>query len=139
MSVEANKATLRRVAEEVFNKGDLSVIAELIAPNYVYHSPFGEFKGPDGFTQFVAMTRNAFPDVDMKIDKMVAEGDKLAALLTFRGTFKGKFGDAEPTGKQINMTMAYFYRFEGGKEVEATPFSDMLTFYQQLGIPIPQQ
>ena len=139
MSAEKNKAVIRRVAEEIFNKGNMSVVPEIIAPNYVYHSPFGDFKGPEGFTQFVGMTRNAFPDFHMTIDDMIGEGEKLAVRLNFTGTFKGKFGDMEPTGKQFNMTAAYFYRFENGKEVEALPFSDMLNFYQQLGIPIPSQ
>ena len=103
------------------------------------NSPFGEFKGTEGFTQFVGMTRNAFPDIHMTIDDMIGEGEKLAVRLAWTGTFKGKFGDMEPTGKQVNMTAAYFYRFESGKEVEATPYTDMLSLYQQMGIPIPSQ
>ncbi len=139
MSVEENKATLRRVVEEIFNKGNMSVVPELIGTGYVYHSPFGEFKGPEGFTQFVNMTRNAFPDIHMTLDDMVGEGDKLAVRLSWRGTFKGKFGDIEPTGKPVNMSAAYFYRFEGGKEVDAMPYADMLSMYQQMGVSIPGQ
>ena len=139
MSVEGNKATIRRAVEEAWNKGNLAVADELIAPDYVYHGPLGEFKGPEGFKQSVTMTRTALPDFHMKIDDMVGEGDTLAVRVTWRGTFKGKFGDIEPTGKQISMTSAYFYRFEGGKEVEALPFMDMLAFYQQLGISPPGQ
>ncbi len=141
MSTEENKAVIRRVFEEVLNKGDLSLIPELIAPDYVYHSPLvgGEFKGPEGFRQMVTMFRNAFPDLHCTIEDMVAEGDKLAIHVTLRGTFKGKFGDIAPTGKQFNMTSAYFYRMAGGKEVEALPFMDMLTWFQQLGISPPGQ
>jgi len=136
MSTEKNKAVIRRVVEEVFNKGDMSVVPEFIAPDYVYHSPFGEFKGPEGFKQMVAMTRAAFPDIHMKIDDMVAEGEKLAVRLSWEGTFKGKFGDIKPTGKQVNMTAAYFYRFKDGKEAEVTPV-DSHALYRALGIPIP--
>ena len=138
MSTEENKAVIRRVVEEVLNKGDMSVVPELIAPDYVYHSPFGEFKGPEGFKQFITMFRTAFPDLHLTVEDMVAEGDKLAARVSWRGTFKGKFGDLEPTGKQVNMT-SDFYRFKGGKEVEALPFTDMLTFYQQLGVAPPME
>lgn len=138
MSVEENKATIRRVFEEVLNKGNLEIIPELIAPDYLYHSPLGvEAKGPEGFKEMVIMFRTAFPDFHATIDDMVGEGDTLAVRLSFRGTFKGKFGDLEPTGKQINITSAYFYRFAGGKEVEALAFMDMLAFYQQLGISPP--
>lgn len=136
MSVEKNKATLRRVYEEVFNKGNLAIIPELIAKDFVFNSPFGKYNGTDGFKQMVAGTRAAFPDFNMKIDDMVAEGDKVAVRLSIRGTFKGKFGDFEPTGKQFNMTSAYFYRFKDGKEVEVTPV-DPLALYRELGISPP--
>jgi len=108
MSAEENKASVRRMAEEVFNKGSMSIVPELITHDYVYNSPFGEFKGPLGFMLFAAMMRNAFPDIHMAID-------------------------------DINMSTAYFYRYKNGKGVEATHYTDMLTFYQQLGIPIPNQ
>ena len=138
MSVEQNKATLRRIVEEVFNKGDMSVVPELISPEYSYHNPMGmEFKGPDGFVQFVQMERNVFPDIHVTIDDMIGEGDKLAARLSFTGTFKGKFGDFEPTGNKVSHTAAYFYRYADGKEVEALPFTDMLPMYQQMGISPP--
>jgi steroid delta-isomerase-like uncharacterized protein len=138
MSVEGdNKTCIRRIVEEVFNKGDLSVAPELIAPDYVFQSPLGEFKGPEGFKQFIIMTRNAIPDIHMTIDDMVAEGDKVAARVSWRGTFKGKFGDIEPTGKQISMTAACFYRMEGGKEVEVCEYADMLSLFRQLGVSPP--
>jgi predicted ester cyclase len=86
----------------------------------------------------IIATRAAFPDIHMKIDDMVAEGDKVAVRLTFRGTFKGKFGDLEPTGKQITVTAAYFYRFKDGKEMEVTPV-DPGALGRALGIPIPAQ
>jgi len=139
MSAEENKASVRRMAEEVFNKGSMSIVPELITHDYVYNSPFGEFKGPLGFMLFTAMMRNAFPDIHMAIDDMIGEGNKVAVRLSWRGTFTGKFGDIEPTGKSINMSTAYFYRYKNGKGVEATHYTDMLTFYQQLGIPIPNQ
>ncbi len=66
MSAEENKAVLRRIEEEIFNKGDLAVVDELIAPDYVYHGSGGqEYKGPEGFKQIVTMFRTAFPDLHM--------------------------------------------------------------------------
>ncbi len=138
MSVEQNKATIRRVVEEVFNKGNMAVIPELIAPGYVYRSPMGmEFKGPDGFAQFVVMTRSAFPDVHMSVVDLFGEGEKLAGLFSISGTFAGSMGDVKPTGNKIEQKFAIFYRFENGKESEAVEIEDMLTFYQQLGIKPP--
>ena len=139
MSVEENKATLRsQHVEELFNKGNLSVADEIISADYVCHHPSGiEFKGPEGVKQLVAMARNAFPDLHFTIDDMVAEGDKVAVRYTYTGTHKGEYMGIAPTGKQVTMTAANFYRFEGGKEVEDLPYSDSLALYQQLGVSPP--
>ena len=138
MSVEQNKATIRRVVEEVFNKRNMSVIPELIAPGYVYRSPMGiDFKGPAGFAQFVGMMHSAFPDLHMAVDDMFGDGEKLAARLSMRGTFTGDLGPMKATGKKFNQPFAFFYRFEGGKELEAVEYGDMLSFYQQMGVKPP--
>ncbi len=99
MSVEENKAKQRRVWEEIFNKGDLSVVPELFAPNYVYHGPVGmEYKGPEGFKQIVTMFRTAFPDMRVTTEDMVAEGDMVVSRWTGRGTHKGDYMGIAPTG-----------------------------------------
>jgi len=140
MSVEKNKATMRRVFTEVFNKGNFAITPELIAPNYVFRSPLGmEFKGPNGFTQMVAMSRTAFPDLSLTIDDILAEEDKVALRYTLRGTFKGDLMGIPPTGKQITIKASLFVRLAGGKEVEAFEFFDSLDMYRQLGILIPPQ
>ena len=61
----------------------------------------------------------------------------VASVFTLHGIFKGELMGMAPTGKQLNFTEAVFVRFEGGKEVEATPYANMLSFYQQLGINPP--
>ena len=138
MGVEENKVTLRyKHVEELFNKGNLSIADEIISPNYVYHSPAGEYKGPEGVKQMVQAWRDAFPDGRFVIDDMVGEGDKVAVRYTMTGTHKGDYMGIPPTGKHVNITAAFFYSFENGKEVEALPFSDSLSLFQQLGISPP--
>jgi steroid delta-isomerase-like uncharacterized protein len=137
MSTSKNKAVIRRHVEEVFNKGNLSIADEIISPDYIYHGPLGEFKGVEGFKQMVAMARKALPDIHYTIDEMVAEDETVTVRYTMTGTFKGELMGIPPTGKSITQTQAFFYHFKNGKELEALPFSDMLSFYQQLGIPIP--
>lgn len=134
---EKNKATIRRVFEEIFNKGNLSIAGEMIAPEWVYHGPLGEFKGVEGFKQIVGGVRQAFPDVHMTIDDMVAEGDKLAIRFTITGTSKGEFRGIPPTGKRVALPISIIYRFAGGKEVEAWESFDMFDFFKQLGIKPP--
>jgi len=140
MSTSKNKAVMRRVFEEVLSKGNLTIIPELISPNYVFRSPLGiEVKGPEGFKQNVTMYRTAFPDIYAAINDVIAEGDKVAVRYTMTGTFKGEMMGVAPTGKRLEITGAVFVRFAGGKEVEASSCMDMLAWNRQLGIPIPQQ
>jgi len=138
MSTEENKAKQRRVWEEAFNKGDLSVADELFAPNYVYHGPIGmEYKGPEGFKQMVTMFRNAFPDLHVTVEDMVAEGDKVVSRFTFTGTHKGELMGIAPTGKQVTIAGTVIVRWVGGKEVEAWGSEDLLGMMQQLGVVPP--
>jgi len=126
---------LRRNCEEVLSKGNLAVVDELQATNYVYHGSGGqEFKGPEGFKQLVTMLRTAFPDLHVTVEDMVAEGDKVAHRLTLRGTHKGDFMGIAPTGKQVTFAAIVISRFAGGKEVEAWANLDQLGMMQQLGV-----
>jgi predicted ester cyclase len=136
ISTAKNKATIRRFIEEVFNKGNIVVVDEIIASNYVNHS-FKEQKGQDGLKQFVTQLRTAFPDLHVTIEDIVAESDMLAYRIIFRGTFKGEWGGMTLTGKQLTIPEAYFVRFEGDKVVEESHITNMLTFYQQLGVSPP--
>jgi len=136
MSTEKNKASVRRFSEEVANKGNLSLIPEFFAPGYVFHTT-PEFKGPEGFKQYITMMRTAFPDLHQTIEHMVAEGDMVAVYYTMLGTFKGEMMGIAPTGKKIALPYAVLSRFKDGKQVEAWPYYDSLAMYQQLGISMP--
>jgi steroid delta-isomerase-like uncharacterized protein len=137
MTTEQNKALLRRVIQEAFNKGNLAVVDELIAPNYVFHVPRNEVKGTEGFKQYITMMRTAFPDIHLTLEDMIAEGDKVVHRAKFQGTHKGDLMGIAPTGKQVSIVATTISRFVGGKEVEAWQFIDTLGFYQQLGVVPP--
>ena len=137
MSVEENKAMVRTVIEEAVNKGNLTVVDDIMAPNYVYHFPGMEIKGPEGFRQFVTMMRTAFPDLNVTIDEIIGEENLVAARVTLRGTLKGEFLGQAPTGRKMEFQEAVFVFFEGGKEVEAWPYADTSSMFQQLGISPP--
>lgn len=141
MSVEeVNKTQQRRIYEEVIVNGNLELIPELIAPEYVFHNPLGlEAKGPEGFKQMVTMLRTAFPDIHCTIDDMVGEGDKTATRATLTMTFKGEMMGIPPTGSKVTITGFLFAKWKDSKEVEAWESLDTLTFYQQLGITPPGQ
>ncbi len=138
MSLEENKAIERRFIEEVVNKGELAVIDELCAANFVDHSaPPGVAPDREGYKQFFAMTHSAFPDFHSTLEDMFAEGDKVVQRFTARGTHKGEFMGIPPSGKQVTITGIAIHRITGGKIVEDWVNMDMLGMMQQLGVVPP--
>ena len=129
-----NKALVRRLIEEAVNKGNLAVIDEIVAANYVYHEPTaGEVKGPDGLKKLIAMYRNAFPDVRMTIDDQIAEGDRVVTRWTVHGSHRGELMGVAPSGKQIAVTGIVITSFANGKAVEEWESYDALGMMRQIG------
>ena len=139
MSTEEIKANASRIIEEAVNKGNMAVLDEILSPNYVYHNPRGDIKGPVGLKQFFTMLRTSCPDLDASIEDMIAEGNMVAYRFTLRGTFIGEMMGMAPTGNQFAYPEAHFVRFEDGKEVEEWPYADSLSLYKQLGVTPPGQ
>ena len=137
MSVEQNKTTLRRLYDEAWNKGNMSAVPDLVSPDYLYHGPQRDFKGPDGYKDLVMSQRTVFPDIHYTIDEIVGEGDKLAYRVSVRGTYKGKLGDIDITGKKFAWTQGLFIHFKDGKCAGALMFVDSLALYQQAGVAPP--
>jgi predicted ester cyclase len=126
MSVEQNKAAIRRLNEEVFGKGNLAILPELFAAHYVLHWKGSDFKGPEGFKQYYTSVKKAFPDYWEKIEKMVGEGDMLATFYTVGGTFAGESTGKNKTGQKYSISYMVLTRFENGKQCEAWPYGDNL-------------
>ena len=140
MSAEQNKATTRRIFEEVWNKGNLTVIDETSAANVVNHFiPPGMAAGAEGFKQFVMLYRGAFPDLRFTLDDVIAEGDQVVTRWTTHATHTGPLMNIPPTGKQTTVTGITIGRFDAnGKAAEAWATFDQLGLLQQLGvIPMP--
>ena len=130
---EANKAVIRRVLEECWNKHNFSVIAELY-PDCLYHSPAtGELRG-EAFRQFMSSLFAAFSDTQATVEDQLAEGDKVFTRWRFTGTHKGEFMGIAPTGKQVAITGMCFDRVVGGKIVEECEEWDTLDMMRQLGV-----
>ncbi len=139
MSVEENKALVRRFVEEVQNRGDLAVLGELCAPDFVNHSaPPGVPPTREGLVQLTAVFRPAFPDGRMAIEDMLAERDKVVTRKTFRGTHQGDLMGLPPTGRRVEIGLIDIVRLEDGRVVEHWNAVDNLGLLQQLGaIPAP--
>ena len=138
MSVEENKAIVRRFFEEIFNQGDLSVADEIVAADFVNHNPApGQTPGVEGLKEFVVDLRTAFPNVVFTIDDEVAEGDKVAIRWTCRGTHEAEFGRIPATGKHVEFSALNIHRVVGGKIQEGWLKWDTLDYLQQLGVIPP--
>ena len=141
MSVEQNKAVVRRLVEEVINKGNIGLFDELVASNLVDHAlPPGFPPGLQGVKQFFSVLRAAFPDFRYTIEDMIGEGDYVVQRLTAQGTMKGEFMGMKPHGKHAVWSSMDFTRLKDGKVVEYWGIEDQLSMLQQLGLaPTPGQ
>ncbi len=135
-STEANKAIARRFYEAGWNQGNLAIFDELLAPNYVLHDPgFPEpIRGPEGFKQYYAGYRFAFPGNQITVEDYIAEGDTVVCRWTGHGTHKGELMGIAPTGKQVTVTGITIGRFVNGMFVESWSNFDALGMLQQLGV-----
>ena len=133
MSVAQNKANEQRLYDEVYNKGNLSLIPELVSPDFVT----GDYKGHEGYRRLVNFYREAMPDLRFTIDEMVGEGDKVVYRLSGTGTYTGTFAGKQVKGKKLKWTQAIFAEYKNGKVAKGLNFADTLVIFQQLGIAPP--
>src|SRR5688500_5909305 len=116
---EENKALVRRLIKEV-EKGNLDVIDEVLAPDFVDHDLLPD-QEPDreGYKRGLSEDRTAFSNFDIIIEDQIAEGDKVVTRFTWRGTHdQGKVMGMAPTGKKVEVTAIFIHRIAGGKVKE---------------------
>ncbi len=133
---ENNKAIVRRLIEELWNKGNLSLADQLFAPNYQHHdasSPdFG--RGPESEKKRATLYRTAFPDIHLMIEDIIAEGETVMTRWSCHGTHKGDLNGIAPTGKQFTISGVTIARLANGKMTEGYVNWDALGLMQQLGV-----
>lgn len=134
MSLEENKAIASRWNEEIWSKGNMAAVDELMATNFVWlNAPPGVASDREGFKRFQTGALGAFADMKCTVEDMVAEGDKVAVRWTWSGKHTGEYMGIAPTGKQVTMTGVSIIHIAGGKIVEEWDESDNLGFMEQLG------
>src|SRR6266851_2123641 len=116
MSTDDNKALIQRFFEEVINQRNLTALDQFVSPAAVNHTvPSGLPQGP---SQFLSLHLNAFPDMKATVEDLLADGDKVVARVSYRGTHHGAFMGIPPTGKQITVAGLNIFRIANGKLVE---------------------
>jgi steroid delta-isomerase-like uncharacterized protein len=132
----SNSAIARRFFDEVFSKGELDLVDELFATDYVGH-PSGKEepnRGPEGVKEYVGGLREAVSDLTMTIEDQIAEGDKVATRWTARGTHDGELMGIPPTGRTTAVTGITIQRLQDDRVVEAWTNWDVMGMLQQLGV-----
>ncbi len=116
MTVEENKAIVRRFFEEGLNQRNLDTIDEIFAADSVYHTTaYPDFLGPEGFKEFLTGHLAPFPDGHYTVEDTVAEGDQVATRWTFTATHQGEVMGIAPTGKQVTVIGISILRIVSGK------------------------
>ena len=136
---DARLALVSRIADDIWNRGDLDATAEVMAADAVYHGPHM----PDGvgtrrdWREHIARVRAAFPDSHVTLEALVPCGDLVVGRWSATGTHTGAFGDRPPTGRGISIGGITIYRLSGGVIVEAWEQLDLLGMWRQLGAAEP--
>jgi steroid delta-isomerase-like uncharacterized protein len=132
-SAQANVALVRE-SVEAFNTGDMAKLLAVAAPDIVIH--YAEMpeplRGRETWQQGYELVRRAFPDLRIRVDDLVAAGDKVALRLTLSGTHQGEFQGIPATGRTISYVSHEFYRVADGVFAEEWICSDMASLFRQL-------
>lgn len=135
---EENKQLVRRWFEEVWNKGRVEAIEEMFAKNGVAHGlstdPSQPIKGPREFRPFHTIFREAFPNIMIVVEDVLAEGDKVAARCSVRAKHEGEFFGRAATQSPVEITGIVIARIEKGKIVEAWNNFDFMNLHRQVGL-----
>mgnify|MGYP003288873864 CR=1 FL=1 len=135
---EKNKALIRRWFEEVWNQGRSDVIDELLAEDAVIHGLVdgagNPVNGLDGFHDFHAQFRGAFPDLMISVDDTIAEGDTVVARCSVRGRHTGNHLGFAATNAPVQFEGVAITRIENGKIAEAWNHFDFAQMNRQLGL-----
>lgn len=133
MSVQENKALMRRWYDQVWKQGNMDVFDEFIAPDYVHHDePCADLPTAEEYKKWISMVRGLFPDYDLTVEDMIAEGDQVAVRGTMRGNHTRKVMGVAPTGRALTMRWIYIARIADGKIVEGWMNGDRMGLRLQL-------
>lgn len=130
---EQNKAAVTSWYEELWNNGDDSIIDKMMHPECKAYGLGPEpVIGPEQFKYFYKAFRDLLGDINITIDKNLADGDYVIAQCTVKGTYKA-------TGNPVNFTGTSIAEMQGGKLINGWNHFDFLTMNMQMGKIKPEQ
>ena len=131
-----NKALVRRLYEEVWNKRKLELINEIISPSHALQAPnvAGSAVGPEAYKRQVLRFLEGYPDLHWTIEDTIAEEDKVVACWTISGTQKGEYLGIPATNKKVSVDGITIHHIANGKIMDSYSNWDALGMMQQLGV-----
>jgi steroid delta-isomerase-like uncharacterized protein len=133
MSIDENKAIARRFIEEVFVKGDLEAVDELVSADFVPHRWMTNGTGPEEMKRAIERVSAGLSDARMTIEDMIAEDDRVAVRLTSTATQSGEFMGLPASGKSYTIPEIHIFRIGDGQITEHWHEADWLGMMRQLG------
>ena len=133
ISTDRNQALFRRYITEVWDRGNLRALDTFLSPNYQRHiSALAPLLNRDDHKQLLQSIRAAFPDMELTVDDVLVDGDRIAFRSTMRGTHLGPFRGFEPTGRPITVCLVDIIRIEDDQIVEQWGGPDLLDLLRQI-------
>jgi predicted ester cyclase len=128
-----NKALVRSAIEEIFNEHNVTAIDKYIKEDLIQNNT-GFPEGREARKQYFGMLFNAFPDLSVTIDKMMAEDDLVSVFLSWNGTHKGEFQGMPATNNPITLKTAHIFRIEDEMVAEQWEIFDTLDLLAKTGV-----
>lgn len=119
---------------DAINRKDYAALPDLIDPEYVYRAPGEELRGVAGLEGLLTSYHQGFPDLELVIEDMFGDEERVATAFTFTGTHLGELMGVPATGKRVSVHGTIHSRVDGGRIVEEWELLDLATMYQQLGL-----
>jgi len=131
---DKHEAIIRRMVDDVWNKGNLKLVDGVFTADYVSHDPVNPTRGPQGVKDLVNKYRGGFPDLRLDIDELFSTGDRVVVRWHCSGTHLKMLEGIQPTGRRVTTPGISIYRFQGDRIAEDHTNWDALGFMQQLGV-----
>jgi steroid delta-isomerase-like uncharacterized protein len=130
-----NKALIRRLYEEVWNKRKVELVSEIISPSHALQAPnvVGSAVGPEAYKRQLMSFLAGYPDLHWTVEDMIAEDDKVVACWTISGTHRGEYLGIPATNKKVSVDGITIHHISKGKIMDSYSNWDALGMMQQLG------
>jgi steroid delta-isomerase-like uncharacterized protein len=131
-----NANTVRKLIDDVWNRGQFALADMMYTPDYINHDPASssDTRGPEAVKQNATLYRQAFPDLQLKVEDTISDGDYVVARWTSTGTHSGVLQGIAPTGLHTTSSGITIARFVDGKIAEEWANWDTLGLMRQLGV-----